>query len=223
MRTKTCYYGCENNHLYHQDNPHAFPYKQFGKDVYALVAFLRYKKHSTLEEIQATIEQTYQFRLDEETIRSMIQFYHLLVHEFISPENCAQMRANQGVILAIDALEPTKGADPLYTVRDVLTETVLAAQFIYSASESVLTEFFSHIKIRLAQLAIPILGIISDKHRGQEKALEQVFPQVPHQLCIYHFFKAAAAPAIQWDRHLTTQLRSILRKNHYIRELKKSM
>ncbi|HUY00765.1 MAG TPA: transposase [Candidatus Deferrimicrobium sp.] len=223
LRTKTCYYACENNHWFHRDNPYVFPYKKFGKNVYALIVYLRYNKRFTLKEIQAHITQKYQFTINDETIRSIIQLYQVLNHEFIPEEAHAQIRANGGVVLAIDALEPTKGADPLYTIRDVLTNTILATEFIYSASEQVLVDFFTRFKARATRLGISIIGIISDKHRGQEQALDQVFPDVPKQLCIYHFFKAAAYPAINWDRHLTTQLRKQIRKDYYIQQLKKSI
>ncbi|NVM30504.1 MAG: hypothetical protein HWN65_16815, partial [Candidatus Helarchaeota archaeon] len=103
MRTKTCYYACENDHLFHRDNPYVFPYKRFGKDVHALVAYLRYNKRLTLQEIQADLEKKHHFNIDVETIRNILRFYQVLNHEFIPEDKLAQIRENHGVVLAIDA------------------------------------------------------------------------------------------------------------------------
>ena len=221
-RTYTCYYKCENDHKFSPPNPWVFPKKEFGIDVYALVNYYRHKKKRTLEEIKELLQEGYQIAIAPESIRSMVLTYQILNHEYISPEKIKAMQAHQGVILAIDALDPTKGADPLYVVRDQLTGTILASCFIYSASEEVLVPFLSELKAKLKALQIPILGIISDKLRGQEKAIEAVFPEVPHQLCIYHFLRAAAEPATKWDMHLATQLKKALNRNYYLYHYKKN-
>jgi len=131
------------------------------------------------------------------------------------------MRENKGVILTIDALDPTKVADPLYVIRDQLTNTILASKFICFTSEKELSKFFSEIKEKLNSFKIPILEIISDKHQGQEKAIEKVFTGVTRQLCIYHFLRTASDPATKWDMHLTTQFKKEIRHNFYVQEYKK--
>lgn len=220
-RTYTCYYSCENNHVFSPRNPWVFPNKNFGKDIYALVNYFRHKKKRTLEEIKETLQDNYNISISMESIRNIVLTYQILSHEHISKEKLKRMRNNRGVVLSIDALDPTKGAEPLYVVRDQLTDTILASKFIYTASEKVLSEFFSEIREKLNALEIPILGIISDKLHGQEKAIEAVFPGIPHQLCIYHFLQAASEPATEWDKHLATQLKKKISRNYYIQQYKK--
>lgn len=35
INTYICYYGCRNGQIFYNDNPYVFPYKEFGKDIYA--------------------------------------------------------------------------------------------------------------------------------------------------------------------------------------------
>lgn len=220
-KSYTCYYICENDHKYSPKNPWVFPNKAFGKDIYALVNYYRHKKKRTLEEIREVLRDDYDISISTESIRKIVLVYQILNHEYIADEKLKRIRENNGVVLSIDALDPTKGADPLYVIRDQLTDTILASKFIYSASEKVLSEFFFRVKEKLNALQIPILGIISDKLQGQEKAIDAVFFGIPHQLCIYHFLRAAAEPATKWDKHLATQLKKKIRSNYYIQEYKK--
>jgi len=222
-RTFTCFYTCENGHKFSPENPWVFPRKDFGKDIHALVNYYRHKKKRTLEEIREILEDEYGISIAPESIRNMILTYQILNYKHVPDEKLEQMRENKGVVLSFDALDPTKGADALHVIRDQLTDTILASKFIYSASEKVLSNFYLEIKEQLDMLDIPILGIISDKQRGQEKAIELVFPNVPHQLCIYHFLRYAAGPATKWDNHLATQLKKNIRRNHYMQEYKKKL
>lgn len=220
-RTFTCYYTCENNHTFAPRNSYVFPGKKFGKKVYALVNYLRHKKKRTLDEIKELLKEEYDISICLESIRQIVLIYQVLNHEYVSEEKLKRIRVNNGVVLSIDALDPTKGADSLYVIRDQLTDTVLASKFIHSATADVLSIFFSEMKEKLNAMKIPILGIISDKHRGQEKAIEKIFTGVPHQLCIYHFLRTASDPATKWDMHLTTQLKKGIRRNFYIQQFKK--
>ncbi len=221
MRTHTCYYGCRNGHGFYNDNPYVFPYKRFGKDVYFKIAFLRYRERKTLAEVREEIETNYNVKMNKEKLRIIVRIYQVLNHDFIPEDKLAKMRENGGIVLSIDVIGLDGDSEPLYAVRDVLTETVLTAEFIYSASEEVLSNFLAPLKTKLEKLGISISGIISDKHLGQEKALENVFPDAPKQLCIYHFFKAGADSAVKWDKKLATQLKKEIRRNHYVKELKK--
>lgn len=221
MSTYICYYGCRNGHIFYNDNPYVFPYKGFGKDVYAKIVHLRYKKRMTLAEVREEIERKYGITMDKETLRSIVRFYQILSHDLIPEEKIAEMRENGGIVLSIDAIGLDDDSDHLYAVRDVLTDTVLVADFIETASEGVLIALLNPLKAKLEELELPVLGTISDKLRSQEKAVEHVFPDAPKQLCIYHFFKAGADSAVKWDKNLATQLRKGVRRNHYVKELKK--
>jgi hypothetical protein len=45
---------------------------------------------------------------------------------------------------------------------------------------------------RVKAMGVPIIGFVSDKEKGLLPAAQAVFPEVPHQLCQFHFLKNCA-------------------------------
>jgi hypothetical protein len=48
---------------------------------------------------------------------------------------------------------------------------------------------------------VPIVGIVSDGQLSIRGAVAAVFPEVPHQLCHFHYLREAAKPMYEADRH----------------------
>jgi hypothetical protein len=60
-------------------------------------------------------------------------------------------------------------------------------------------------------LKVPLLGVISDKQESICLAIEQRLPEVPHQLCHYHYLRDVAQPISDADRSLKKQLKQRVR------------
>jgi len=63
----------------------------------------------------------------------------------------------------------------------------------------------------LKELVVPVKGIISDGEETIGSAVAFVFPDVPHQLCQFHYLKDATKLLYEADRHAKTQLKKQLR------------
>jgi len=61
------------------------------------------------------------------------------------------------------------------------------------------------------QLLEPTKGIISDGEETIRSAVAFVFPDVPHQLCHFHYLKDAIKPFYEADQHAKTELKKQLR------------
>lgn len=96
-------------------------------------------------------------------------------------------------------------------VRDCLSEEILLARPLLSSTQGDLTTLLTEIKEELEQLEVPIKGIISDGEETIRSAVAFVFPEVPHQLCQFHYLKDAIEPLYEADRHAKTQLKKHLR------------
>src|SRR5262245_44540044 len=60
-------------------------------------------------------------------------------------------------------------------------------------------------------LSVPIVGIISDGQLSIRGAVAEVFPDVPHQLCHFHYLREAAKPIYEADRHAKKELKKRVR------------
>ncbi|GHO51277.1 hypothetical protein KSX_94400 [Ktedonospora formicarum] len=60
-------------------------------------------------------------------------------------------------------------------------------------------------------LSVPIHGIISDGQLSIRRAVATAMPQVPHQLCHFHYLREAGKPLYEADRHAKKELKKQVR------------
>ena len=114
-------------------------------------------------------------------------------------------------MLALDGLQPDVGHEVLWVVRDCLSEEILLARPLLSSTQGDLTVLLTEVKNLLKELGVPVKGVISDREETIGKAVAFVFPDVPHQLCQFHYLKDATKPLYEADRHTKTELKKHLR------------
>jgi len=103
------------------------------------------------------------------------------------------------------------GHEVLWVVRDCLSEEILLARPLLSSTQGDLTALLQEVKRLLEPLKVPVKGIISDGEETIRSAVAFVFPEVPHQLCQFHYLKDAMKPFYEADRHAKTLLKKQLR------------
>jgi len=60
-------------------------------------------------------------------------------------------------------------------------------------------------------LSVPIHGVISDGQHSIRNAVATAFPEIPHQLCHFHYLREAAKPIYEADRHAKKELKKQVR------------
>ncbi|ELK42223.1 transposase [Brevibacillus agri BAB-2500] len=98
----------------------------------------------------------------------------------------------------MDGVQPKKGNETLYVIREVFSGTVLAAKNLKSGSSEELQNLIRPI----VELGYPIIGIVSDGQQSIRLAFETLLPDVPYQYCQYHYLKDIATPVMDLDRKL---------------------
>jgi len=94
------------------------------------------------------------------------------------------------VVLAIDGLQPDVGHEVLWVLRDCLSGEVLLARSLLSACEADLASLLREVQ---QMIGVPIRGVISDGQRSLRNAVQRVLPDVPHQLCHFHYLREAVS------------------------------
>lgn len=182
---------------------------EFGLDVIALVGSLRYISHRSVPEIhQALCDRG--IRIAERTITHLLQRYEELValHLTEKPRLRERFKEQGQIVLAIDGLQPDVGHEVLWVLRDCLSGEVLLAQSLLSACEADLASLLSEVQ---QVVDVPICGVISDGQRSIRKAVQAVLPDIPHQLCHFHYLREAAKPVYEADKHAKKELKKHLR------------
>src|SRR5215470_16003462 len=123
----------------------ALPGFTFGVDLVILVGHLRLAQHQTLDEVhQGLLERLAPFALtiSRREVLYLFEAYCTLLqaasaaredHEWLT-----QVQANGGLIISIDGIQPDKGNETIYLVRDVLTGRLLNAENVSSSEKEVM-------------------------------------------------------------------------------------
>jgi hypothetical protein len=149
----------------------------------------------------------------QRSVTYLMQRYEELVSLRVTDQErikvCLQKQGH--VILALDGLQPDVGQEVLWVVRDCLSEEILLARPLLSSTQGDITALLQEVKQLLEPLKVPIQGLLSDGEETIRSAVAFVFPNIPHQLCQFHYLKDAIEPLYEVDRHAKTQLKKQLR------------
>jgi hypothetical protein len=187
----------------------SLPNFSYGLDVIAHIGQLRLDEHGTRAEIHGRLRER-SLPICEREVQYLYETYMLLLGSTVEErlrERRTQILTNGGMILSLDGVQPEKGAEQLWVVREVLTGTTLAAATLAVGD----MEHLSALLAPAATLGLPILGVVSDAQVSIRLAVASLFPDVPHQLCHFHFLRDIALPTTNADRALKTDLKKEVR------------
>lgn len=204
--------ACSRYHVrYHpeEEGRWALPHGEFGLDVIAAIGAWRFAEHRSVPEMHQRLLAS-GIAISEREVTHLMQRYEELVALHVADQKRLQerLRNQKRVLLAIDGLQPDVGHEVLWVIRDCLSGDILLARPLLSSTQGDLTTLLKEVK---AALPVPVEGIISDGQETIRSAVAFVFPNVPHQLCQFHYLRDAAQPLYEADRHAKTQLKKRIR------------
>src|SRR5947209_8599185 len=201
-------------HVHHPHRPEhegrlALPKHECGLDVIAFVGQQRYGHHRSVPDIHQALSER-RVAVAPRTVTNLLERYDELVALSLQDTTRLQRitQARGRVILALDGLQPDVGHEVLWVLRDCLSGEVLLACRLLSATHEDLAALLRTVR---QTLPVPIVGIISDGQLSIRCAVADVFPDVPHQLCHFHYLREAAKPISEADRHAKKALKKRVR------------
>jgi len=187
----------------------ALPHGEFGLDVIALVGTLRYGEHRSVPEIHRALVAR-GVAIAERSVTNALYRYEELVALRLADQTRLRerLREQAQVILALDGLQPDVGHEVLWVLRDCLSGEVLLARSLLGSTEAELVPLLREVA---TALPVPIRGVISDGQESIRNAVRTALPDVPHQLCQFHYLREAARPIFEADRHAKVLLKKEVR------------
>ncbi|MCW8087655.1 ISNCY family transposase [Sabulicella glaciei] len=187
----------------------ALPQHEFGLDVIALVGLLRHRDHRSVPEIHAALRGR-GVEIAERSVTNLLDRYDELLASALTGGRHLRrvLKAQGGVILALDGLQPDVGHEVLWVLRDCLSGAVLLARSLLSSRSEDLVPLLEEAK---AAVGVPVLGVIGDGQTSIRRAVAEALPGVPHQLCHFHFLREAAHPVFEADRTAKKELKKRVR------------
>jgi hypothetical protein len=206
----------------------ALPWFTYGLDIVLLVGRLRLREHQTVDEIHQEILKRLAplgVKIARREILYLFEAYCTLLRASSEAKDdvqwLAQVEKNGGIIVSVDGIQPEKGNETVYLVRDVLTGRVLAAQNVTSSETAVIKALLAPVVTLEVESKVKVLGTITDAQESELLAVEELWPDVPHQVCQFHVLRDASKAAFEADKAVKTAMRKRLQPK--VREVRKQI
>jgi hypothetical protein len=183
----------------------SLPFSTYGLDVLALIGWRHEKEHRQLGEIQCELNERGILVNNRNVGKLYRQFLALLggTSEPVQKKLKETVEKHGGVIFGLDGLEPEGSGSLLYVLYEVLSGTAVGALQAEHVSADELAEWLE------GYVQYPVLATLSDGEDTLIAAMQQVWPNAPHQRCQEHFLGNVAEEVLDDD----TQLRQGMRQS----------
>jgi len=189
------------------------PWWLVGWDVFCWLGHRRFARHWSVPQLRAELRDGYHIPLSDDAIAGYLRRYQTMVaarHQDAAVLAEAY-RGRQSLILTIDGLQPEKGHETLYVVRELGAKRIWFAEALLSSAAGEVQRLVSKAKQWAGQLGLPVTLWMSDKQDAFVKGIAAEFPDVPHRYCHNHFLRDLAKPVLEQDSHAKVNMRKKVR------------
>jgi hypothetical protein len=166
-----------------------------GWDVLCWIGHRRCSRHWSVPQIQCELQDQHSIKLSADSLERYIRYYQvMLAARQQDPENLRrQYESVDEIILTIDGLQPEKGHETLYVVRELTQKRVWFAEPLISATADEVQRLIAKAKEWAESLDKPVALWLSDKQDAFVKGIAAEFPDTPHRYCDNHFVRDLAS------------------------------
>jgi hypothetical protein len=191
----------------------ALPKWAIGWDVFCWIGHRRFARHWSVSQIRSELWDEYGIKVSDDSIARYIRHYQaMLAARQQDPEALRRQYDSVGeIILSIDGLQPEKGHETLYVVRELTQKRVWFAEPLISATADEVRRLIKKAKAWAESLSKPVVLWLSDRQDAFVTGIAAEFPDVPHRYCDNHFLRDVAKPVLEADSHAKVQMRKKVR------------
>lgn len=191
-----------------------------GWDVFVWLGYRRFTHAWSIPQLQAELADTFQIHLSVDALEDDVRRYPTMVAARQQDLTLCRTLYEpfDDVLLTIDGLQPEKGYETLYVVRERRLRRGWFAKALLSSAEPEIDGLFEQAKQIAQHLGEPVRLWMSDKQAAFVHGVSRVFPGVEHRYGRNHVLRDAASKMLEADRHANVQRR---RKVRGLRELER--
>jgi hypothetical protein len=191
----------------------AMPWWVLGWDVFCWVGHRRFARHWSIPQLRSELADSYGIVLSADALEKYVRRYQCMVAA--RHQDAAQLAAvyakTKAVILAIDGLQPEKGHETLYVVRELTQKRVWFAEPLLSSTAAEVRVLLAQARQWAERLGLSVALWLSDKQSAFVSEIAAEFPGTAHRYCSNHFLRDLAKPMLEEDSHAKVQLRRKVR------------
>lgn len=184
-----------------------------GWDVFCWIGHRRFSRHWSVPQIRSELQDSYRIGISADAVEDALARYQAFVAaREQDPQRLAEAyRGVDKVVLSIDGLQPEKGHETLYVVRELTQKRIWFGEALVSSSADEVRRLIAVARQWVERLGKPVALWMSDKQEAFLSGIAAEFPGVPHRYCQNHFLRDVAKPMLEEDSHAKVQMRSKVR------------
>lgn len=173
----------------------------------------RFARSWSVPQIRSEMKDSFGIVVSSDMIEDYVRRYQVMVAARESdPERLVnEYRKVKNLILTIDGLQPEKGHETLYVVRELRTQRIWFAIPLLSSAAEEIKRVLEQTAVMVKRVGKPVKLWISDKQDAFVTGIAEVFPGVAHRYCANHFLRDLAKPVLELDSHAKVQMRRKVR------------
>src|SRR6516225_7013546 len=189
------------------------PYWVLAWDVFSWLGHRRFARHWSVPQIRDELLDRFAIPLSVDAVERYVGRYQrmLAARQHDPVEVARAYRRAKGLVLSIDGLQPEKGHETLYVVRELGQKRVWFAEALLSSSAAEVQRLLARARAWAERLGLPVRCWISDKQDAFVTGIAAEFPEVPHRYCSNQFVRDLAKPLLEADSHAKVQMRKRVR------------
>jgi hypothetical protein len=189
------------------------PWWLIGWDVFCWMGHRRFARHWSVPQIRSALADSYQIPLSADALEDAVRRSQTMrAARQQDPQVVAAAYRNvAALVLSIDGLQPEKGHETLYVVRELHAKRIWCAEALLSSNADEVRRLVSQARAWATQLGLPVHLWLSDKQDAFVTGIAAEFPGVPHRYCVHHFLRDLAKPMLETDRHVKVKMRRTVR------------
>lgn len=187
--------------------------RRFSRELIVRIGYQHFWQHQTMYEIHDWLTQDLHLEICKREVANLLIDFLALLSAAQSAKIRHKVNPLKGLIVSIDGMQPEKGNDCLYIVRELHSGVTLLAVSLEESSQDTLSEhIFEPIKALAKAFGLAWHGIVSDAQETLQLAIAQSLPGVPHQACQSHCLRDAGKLTFEADRAMKTELKASFRR-----------
>lgn len=216
QRAKCSNLTCEHSKHWvvsQEENLLMMPRCRIAWNVFCWIGYRRFKRHWSVPQIRCELLDSHSISLSADAIEDALQKYQNMVaarHQDLNRLKEIYQGIDE-VDLSIDGLQPEKGHETLYVVRDLTKNIVWFAEALVSSSHEDVKQLFKRAKEQCEKLGLNVRSWVSDKQSAFVSGIKKEFPKAIHRYCQNHFIRDLAKPMSEMDSKLKVQMRKKVR------------
>jgi hypothetical protein len=184
-----------------------------GWDVFCWLGHRRFSRHWSVPQLRLELHDTHRIRLSDDAIETYIGRYQtMLAARQQDPAQLVEAYRDIGsLVLTIDGLQPEKGHETLYVVRELMRKRVWFAEPLLSSATQEVRRLIVVARQWAERLNKPVRVWMSDKQDAFVTAIADEFVGTPHRYCQNHFLRDVAQPVLDMDSRAKVKMRRKVR------------